>query len=107
MLEGGGGGGDQGMSIDWKVQGVKWPGDIAPNDQFPGQENLRRKTKGVKLHRKFIIGSELTNGNKVLNKFRGNKNIIKTQRTSGASRSDWKKRTITDNNGGWSGRQWW
>jgi len=33
--EGGGGGGEQGVSISRKVQWIKRPGTIAPDDQFP------------------------------------------------------------------------
>ena len=33
--EGGGGGGEQGVSMSRKVQWIKRPGTIAPDDQFP------------------------------------------------------------------------
>jgi hypothetical protein len=66
--EGGDGGGEQGVSSSRKVQWIKRPGDISPDDQFPGQEILHRTTRGVKLHRAIVIGSELTNRNKILNK---------------------------------------
>ena len=68
--EGDGGGGEQGVSSSWKVQWVERPGAIAPDDHFPGQEILHRTTRRVKLHRAIVIGSELTNRNKILNKWR-------------------------------------
>ena len=67
--EGGGGGGDQGVSGRRKVQRVERPGAIA-HDHFPGQEILHRTIRRVKLHRTVVIGSELTNRNKILNKWR-------------------------------------
>ena len=66
--EGGSGGGDQGVSGRRKVQRVERSGAIA-HDHFPGQEILHR-TRRVKLHRTVVIGSELTNRNKILNKWR-------------------------------------
>ena len=75
--EGGDGGGEQGVSSSWKMQWIERPGAIAPDDQFSGQEILHRTTGRVKLHRAIVIGSELMNGNKILNKLRRNQNIIK------------------------------
>ena len=68
--EGGGGGGDQGVSSSRKVQQVERPGAIAPDDHFPEQEILHRTTRRVKLHRTVVIRSELTNRNMILNKWR-------------------------------------
>jgi len=76
--EGDGGGGEQGVSSSWKMQWIERPGAIAPDDQFPRQEILHRTTRRVKLHRAIVIGSELTNKNKILNKLGRNQNIIKT-----------------------------
>jgi hypothetical protein len=59
------------------MQWIERPGAIALDDQFPGQEILHRTTRRVKLHRAIVIGSELTNENKILNKLRRNQNIIK------------------------------
>ena len=67
--EGGGGGGEQGVSSNRKVQWVERPRAIAPDDHFPGQEILHRTTRRVKLHRTVVIRSELTNRNKILNKW--------------------------------------
>jgi len=67
--EGGSGGGDQGVSGRRKVQRVERSGAIA-HDHFPGQEILHRTIRRVKLHRTVVIGSELTNRNKILNKWR-------------------------------------
>ena len=78
MPEGSGGGGEQGVSSSWKMQWIERPGAIALDDQFPGHEILHRTTRRVKLHRAIVIGSELTNGNKILNKLKRNQNIIKT-----------------------------
>ena len=64
--EGGGGGGDQGVSSSRKVQRVERPRAIAPDDHFPGQDILHRTTRRVKLHRTIVIGSELTNSTEQL-----------------------------------------
>ena len=68
MPEGGGGGGEQGVSSNRKVQRVERPRAIAPDDHFPGQEILNRTTRRIKLHKIVIIRSELTNRNKIFNK---------------------------------------
>ena len=56
----------------------------------------------IKLNGTIVVGSELTNGNKILNKVRGNQNIIKSElmreqgRASGGNRE---QVPIADNNG--------
>jgi hypothetical protein len=71
-----------------KVQGSE---TVTPDDLIPSWKILHRATKRVKLHRAVIIGSELANGNKILNKVRGNRNIINMKliwKKGGAGGSD-------------------
>lgn len=60
-----------------KLQRVEGSGAVTPGDLSPRGKILHRTAKGVKLHGTVIVGSELAYGNKILNKVRGNKNIIK------------------------------
>ena len=56
----------------------------------------------IKLNGTIVVGSELTNGNKILNEVRGNQNIIKSElmREQGrASRGNREQAPIADNNG--------
>lgn len=62
-----------------RVEGAR---AIAPGDHVLGPEVLHRKTKGVKFNRARLIDGELTNGNKVGNKFGRNKNIIQAKLTN-------------------------
>lgn len=64
-----------------KVQRVKRPGAIAPDDLVPGGEVLHREAKRVKLDRNGVISSELAHRNKILNQFRSDKNIVKVKGT--------------------------
>jgi len=60
-----------------KLQWIQRTGAIAPDEHPLRRQILHRATSGVKFNRAIIIGSELANGNKILNKSRRNKNIIK------------------------------
>jgi len=74
-----------------KANGVQRPRAIAPDDHVPRLKVLHRTTRQVKLNRTIIVGSELANKNKIINKLWGNQNIIKMQgwmKNSSASRSD-------------------
>ena len=64
---------------------------IAPGEKSPGLKVLHRTTSGIKLNRTVIVGSKLAHRYEILNKVRGNKNIIKKERTwklCGTSSSD-------------------
>jgi hypothetical protein len=50
---------------------------VTPNDLAPSRKILHRTTKRIKFHTAVIINSELSNRDKILNKVRGKKNIIK------------------------------
>jgi hypothetical protein len=60
-----------------KLQQIEGTGAITPGDLSPRGKNLHRTAKRVKFHRTIVVGSELTHRNKVLNKVRRNKNIVK------------------------------
>ena len=82
--------GDKGVS-DGQLQGVERTGAIAPDDHPLRLQVLRRTTSGVKFNRAIVIGGKLAHRDKILNKSRRNKNIIKSQRSKkrrGASSSD-------------------
>ena len=63
--------------VPGELQSIQWTGAIAPNEHPLRCQILHRVTSGVKFNRAIVIGSELVNGNKILNKSRGNKDIIK------------------------------
>ena len=60
-----------------QLQWVQGTGAVTPGDLSPRGKSLHRTAKRVKLHGTVIVRGELAYGNKVLNKIRGNKNIIK------------------------------
>ena len=83
------------------MEGIQRLGAIAPDDHVPRLKILHRATKRVKLHRTMFIGSELANGNQILNKLRGNQNIIKVKvwcEISITSGCNGQQGTVTDNN---------
>jgi hypothetical protein len=92
----------------WRQELVERASAIAPADQTPGPEVLHRKTKGIKLDRAIIIGCKLANRNKVFDDVRGDKNIVKVERTDmcSAGGHDWKSRTIPHNDCGRCGSGW-
>ena len=66
---------------------------IALGDHPSGLQIHHKTTSGVKFNRTIVVGSKIANENKILNKTRGNKNIIKTYGTgkvNGAIRGDGK-----------------
>ena len=63
----------------WKAKWIQWPGAIAPDDLVPRLKILHKTPKGVKLNRTMVVVDELANENEILNKLRGNQNIIKMQ----------------------------
>jgi hypothetical protein len=50
---------------------------VTPEDLAPSGKILHRTTKRIKFHTAVIINCKLSNGNKILNKVRSNKNVIK------------------------------
>ena len=68
-----------------KLQRVQGAGAIAPEDHLLRRQILHRSTSGVKFNRaivirgelEIVIRGELAYGNKVINKSRRNKDIIK------------------------------
>jgi hypothetical protein len=60
----GGGGGESTRGRRTRER-VKLPRTIAPKDLAPGKRVLHRKTERVKSDDAVIIGSELTNRNKI------------------------------------------
>jgi hypothetical protein len=73
--DGGGGGGMEGGCH--RLQRVEGTGAVTSDDLSPRGKSLHRTAKRVKFHRTVIVGGKLANRNKVLNKIRGNQNIIK------------------------------
>jgi hypothetical protein len=74
---------------------------VTPNDLAPSRKILHRTTKRIKFHTAVIINSELSNRDKILNKVRGKKNIIKMKimrEVSCAGGGDRYTATVTDNN---------
>jgi hypothetical protein len=71
-------GGGHGESTGRRVlEGIKLPRTIASKKLTLGTKVLRRKTKRVKIYRAIIISSELTDGDKIFNYARCNRNITK------------------------------
>jgi len=62
-----------------KLQRIERSGAVTSDDLVPSGKILHRATKGVKFHSAVIVNSELTNGNKILNKVRRNQNFIKME----------------------------
>jgi hypothetical protein len=60
----------------WELQRIEWTKTITLDDPGPSGKILHRATKGIKLHRIVIIDSKLANENWIINKIRGNQNII-------------------------------
>jgi hypothetical protein len=66
---------------------------------------LDGEARGIKFNRNVVITSQLTNGNKILNKGRRNKNIAKTKRVGGCGNGsvggvrDIQASTVADDNG--------
>ena len=90
MLECRGGRSNKGLHSR-EAQGVVQTGAIAPDDHPLRLQVLHRTTSGVKFNRTIVIGGKLAHKDKILNKSRRNKNIIKSQRSRkrrGASSSD-------------------
>ena len=76
----------------WKLEWIQWPRAIAPDDHITRQEILHRIATGIKFNRTIIVSGELANQNKILDKFRGNQNIITVKwlmKMGGASGCDW------------------
>ena len=75
MLNRGGGGGMEGGR--WKLQQVEGTGAVTPGDLSPRRKSLQKTVKRVQFHRPISVGSKLAYINEILNKVRGNNNIIK------------------------------
>ena len=61
------------------MEGIEVASTIAPDDLVPSSKVLYRKAKGVKLDGTMIVNGKLTNKNKILDKVRSDKNIIKIE----------------------------
>jgi len=84
------------------VQRVKRSGAVTSDDLAPSGKILHRTTERVKFHRTIIVGDELANRNKILNKIRRDQDIIKMKlmrKNRFANGGDRHKVPITDNNG--------
>src|SRR6185312_2900578 len=80
-----------------KPKSVKGPRAVTSEKRTPGNRILHSKTRRVKFNRIGVVSSKLTNGKKVVNHLRSNKNIRKTRsRTHGGDR---KARPITNHDG--------
>ena len=96
-----------GKESRWRLrisQWIKRTGAVTLDDLSPRMKILHRTAKRVKLHRTNVIRSKLAYRNKVLNKTRRNKDIIKMKimrKIGNASGSNRKKVPITDNNMRW------
>jgi hypothetical protein len=64
-----------------KMQGVERPETIAPGESGLGTQILHREAKRVKLNGTVVINGELSNGDKILNNIRSNKNVNMKKRT--------------------------
>jgi len=80
----GGGGRSGGDKSRWcrhvsrrRMQRIKGPRTIAPDDHVPGTKILRREAKGVKFNGTVIIFGKLSDRNEILNNVWSNENIIK------------------------------
>jgi hypothetical protein len=62
-----------------KLQRVEQPRAIAPDDHSPGLEILHRTTSGIKFNGTIVVRGQPPNRNKILNKVRRNKNVIKSK----------------------------
>ena len=62
-----------------KIKRVQWAETMAPDCHLLRCKILHRTTSGVKFKRAIVVRSKLANRNKILNKFWGNMNVIKSQ----------------------------
>jgi hypothetical protein len=78
IVRGGGCGESTGRRV---LERIKLPRSIASKKFTPRKKVPHRKTKRIKIDGAIIISSELTNGDKIFNNARCNKNIAKMKRT--------------------------
>ena len=83
-----------------KAKGVKGPRAVTPEERTPGGLILYSEARRVKLDGTKIVSCKLTNGEKVMNHLRNNKDIGKTKRTRSRTHDgDRKSRPITNHDG--------
>ena len=59
------------------VEGVEWAGAIASKNHGPGKKILHRKTIWIKFNGTRVIGSKLTDGDKIFDYLWNNEDITK------------------------------
>ena len=80
-----------------KAKGVKGPCAVTPKERTPGGRILYSEARRVKFDGTRIVSCKLTNGKKVMNYLRSNKDIGKTKRTRSRTHGgDRKARPITN-----------
>src|SRR6185312_1858610 len=83
-----------------KPKSVKGPRAVTSEERTPGSRILHSKTRRVKFNGTRVISSKLSNGKKVVNHLRCNKDIRKAKRTRSRTHSgDGKARPITNHDG--------
>ena len=83
-----------------KAKGVKGPRAVTPEERTPGGRILYSEARRIKLDGTRIVSCKLTNGKKVMNHLRSNKDIVKTKRArSRAHGGDRKARPVTNHDG--------
>ena len=83
-----------------KTKGVKGPRAVTPEERTPGGRILDSEARRVKLDGTRVVSCKLTNGKKIMNHPRRNKDIGKTKRTrSRTDDGDMKARPITNHDG--------
>jgi hypothetical protein len=78
IVRGGGSGESTGCRV---LERIKLPRTIASKKFTLRKKVLHKKTKRIKIDGAIIISSEVTNGDKIFNNARCNKNITKMKRT--------------------------
>ena len=83
-----------------KAKGVKGPSAVTPEEWTPGGRILYSKARRVKFDGIRIVSCKLTNGKKVMNHLRSNKDIGKKKRTKSRTHGgDKKTRPVTNHDG--------
>src|SRR6185312_13000711 len=83
-----------------KANGVKGPRAVTPEERTPGGRILYSEARRVKFDGTRIVSCKLTNGKKVMNHPRSNKDIGKTKRSRSRTHGgDRKARPITNHDG--------
>ena len=83
-----------------KAKGVKGPSAVTPDEWTPGGRILYSKARRVKFDGTRIVSCKLTDGKKVMNHLRSNKDIRKKKKTKSKTHGDDRKARLVTNHDG-------